>query len=53
MEHSRSLSRFEKGTVVISLDDGITVDFRLYEKILLKYDLPATFNIVSGSVGRE
>ena len=53
MEHSRSLSRFEKGTVVISIDDGNTDDFRLYEKILLKYDLPATFNIVSGTVGRE
>jgi hypothetical protein len=46
-------SRFKKGTIVISIDDGNADDFRLYENILLKYHLPATFNIVSGTIDGE
>ena len=46
-------SQFEKGTVVISIDDGNADDFRLYENILLKYHLPATFNIVSNTIDGE
>lgn len=53
MKHMCSLSRFEKGTVVISIDDGNADDFRLYENILSKYGLPATFNIISGKIGKE
>ena len=53
MEKTHGLSRFEKGTVVISIDDGNADDFRLYENILSRYSLPATFNVVSGAVGRE
>ena len=46
-------SRFEKGTVVISIDDGNADDFRLYENVLLKYNLPATFNIISNTIDEE
>lgn len=53
MTKTCSSSQFKKGTVVISIDDGNSDDFRLYENILLKYNLPATFNIVSGKIGDE
>lgn len=46
-------SRFKKGTIVISIDDGNADDFRLYENVLLKYNLPATFNIVSKMIDGE
>ena len=41
------MSKFEKGTVIISVDDGRKDAYRLYKEILLKYNLPATFNIVT------
>ena len=53
MEKADHPSQFKKGTVVISIDDGNAEDFRLYENILLKYRLPATFNIVSGTINGE
>ncbi len=53
MEKICCLSKFEKGIVVISIDDGNSDDFRLYENVLLKYRLPATFNIVSSAIGGE
>ncbi|MBQ9132288.1 MAG: polysaccharide deacetylase family protein [Clostridia bacterium] len=53
MEKAHGLSRFEKGTVVISIDDGNADDFRLYENVLLKYNLPATFNIISKAIDGE
>lgn len=53
MEKTYYLSQFKKGTIVISVDDGNCEDFRIYENILSKYALPATFNIISGNIGRE
>ena len=53
MENASCVSRFEKGTVVISIDDGNADDFRLYENILLKYNLSATFNIISNAIDGE
>lgn len=44
------MSKFQKGTVVFSFDDGRRDAFRLYDEVLKKYNLPATFNIVSGWV---
>lgn len=44
------MSVFEKGTIVISVDDGRRDAFRLYTEVLKKYNIPATFNIVSGWV---
>ena len=31
------MSKFEKGTVIISVDDGRKDAYRLYKEILLKY----------------
>ena len=53
MQNNTCLSAFEKGIVVISIDDGNSDDFRLYENILLKYNLPATFNVVTSRIGEE
>lgn len=53
MKKTNCVSQFERGTVVISIDDGNANDFRLYENILLKYNLPATFNIVTSIIGEE
>lgn len=53
MQNNNRLSAFDKGSVVISIDDGNADDFRLYETILLKYNLPATFNIVTSRIGEE
>ena len=53
MQNNTCLSAFEKGIVVISIDDGNSEDFRLYENILLKYNLPATFNVVTSRIGEE
>ena len=44
-------SKFEKGIIVISIDDGDADGFRVYENILKKYRLSATYNIVTGLVG--
>ena len=51
MKDIYSSSQFQKGTIVLSIDDGNSDDFRIYEKILSKHRLPATFNIVSGTIG--
>lgn len=47
------VSRFSKGTVVISIDDGNADDFRLYENILSKLNLSATFNVVTDLIDGE
>lgn len=44
-------SRFERGTIVISIDDGDADGFRVYENILKKYRLSATYNIVTSLIG--
>ena len=48
--NEKIISKYEKGTVVISIDDGNEDDFRLYNEILLKYKLSATFNIVTNNI---
>lgn len=40
-------SKFKKATVVISLDDGDADGFRLYETVFKKYQLSATYNVVT------
>lgn len=40
----------EKGIITISVDDGRKDAFRLWQEILTKYNIPATFNIVTGWV---
>ena len=47
------MSVFQKGIVVISVDDGRRDAFRLYNEVLKKYKIPATFNIVSGWVDQK
>lgn len=44
-------SRFERGTIVISIDDGDADGFRVYENILKKHRLSATYNIVTSLIG--
>lgn len=44
-------SKFKKGTIVISIDDGDADGFRLYENIIKKLQLSVTYNIVTGLVG--
>lgn len=46
-------SKFKKGTVVISIDDGDADGFRLYEDIFKKHKLSATYNVVTGLIGEE
>lgn len=46
-------SKFKRGAVVISIDDGNADNFRLYENILLKHKFGATFNIISSRIGEE
>lgn len=46
------MSKFKKGTVVLSIDDGNAEDFRLYTRIFSKLGLRATFNIESGAIGQ-
>lgn len=53
MEKACYSSHFKKGIISISIDDGNTEDFRLYEGVLLKYNLSATFNIISNSIDGE
>lgn len=44
-------SNFERGTIVISIDDGDADGFRVYENILKKHQLSATYNIVTSLIG--
>lgn len=50
MKKSCYSSQFKKGIISISIDDGNAEDFRLYESVLLKYNLSATFNIISNVI---
>ncbi len=47
------MSCFEKGTIVLSIDDGRKDAYRLYQDVLKKYKVPATFNIVTSWLGRS
>lgn len=47
------MSKISKAIISISVDDGRKDAFRLYTEILKRYNIPATFNIVSGWVGHE
>ncbi len=47
------MSRFEKGTVVISVDDGRKDAYPLFKEILQKYSIPATFNIVTAWIDAD
>ena len=53
MEKTYFLSQFKKGTVVITIDDGNADDIRVYEEILSKYNIPATFYIITGKIDGE
>ncbi len=53
MEKANISSKFNKGTVVISVDDGNRDDFRIYENVLSKLNIPATFNIITDSIGHK
>ena len=53
MEKTYYASKFQKGTVVITIDDGNADDIRVYEEILSKYNVPATFNIITGKIDGE
>lgn len=44
------MSKFKKGIVTISVDDGRKDAYRLAGEVLPKYNIPATFNIVTGYV---
>ena len=46
------MSAFEKGIVVISIDDGRYDSYRLY-RLLSQYKISATFNIVTSRIGTE
>ena len=46
------MDKFQKGTIVLSFDDGNAVDFRLYTHILSTRSISATFNIESGAIGQ-
>ena len=46
-------SQFERGTVVITIDDGNADDIRVYEEILSKHNIPATFYIITGKIDGE
>lgn len=51
MKEKHVLSKFEKGTVVLSIDDGNFEDFRVYQNILSKFALSATLNIITSVIG--
>ena len=53
MEKVNISSKFNKGTVVISVDDGSVEDFRICQDILFPLNVPATFNIITDSIGHE
>ena len=44
------MSKFKKGVITLSIDDGRKDAFRLLNDVLNKYSVPATFNIVSGYI---
>jgi len=44
-------SQFERGTIVISIDDGDADGFRVYENVLKKHRLSATYNLVTDLIG--
>lgn len=46
-------SNFERGTIVISIDDGDADGFRVYENIFKKHRLSATYNVVTDLIGDE
>lgn len=50
MKYDKPASSLQKGMIVLSIDDGNADDFRAYENILAKYEIPATFNIVTGTI---
>lgn len=50
MKYDTTASSLQKGMIVLSIDDGNADDFRAYENILAKYEIPATFNIVTGNI---
>ena len=45
--------KITKPTAVISIDDGNFEDYRVFSEVLKKYNIPATFNIVSGRLDNE
>ncbi len=47
------MSKFQKGTITISVDDGRKDAFRLAQEVLPKYNIPATFNITTAFVDKE
>lgn len=53
MEKAKNFSLFNKGTIVLSIDDGNRDDFRIYENVLSKLNIPATFNIITDSIGHK
>jgi len=50
---SGDIMEFNRPIAVISIDDGNFEDFRVYEEVLKEYNVPATFNIVSGRLDNE
>ncbi len=47
------MSKFQKGVITLSIDDGRKDAFRLTNEVLNKYNIPATFNIISGYIDIE
>ncbi len=41
------MSKFNKSTVILSIDDGRKDAYRFFKEMLVKYNIPATFNIVT------
>lgn len=44
------MSKFKKGVITLSIDDGRKDAFPLLQEVLNKYNIPATFNIISGHI---
>lgn len=44
------MSKFRKGIITLSVDDGRKDAYRLVDEVLNRYKIPATFNIVSGYI---
>lgn len=47
------MSKFEKGIITISVDDGRKDAYRLAKEVLPKYNIPATFNITTAFVDKN
>lgn len=47
------MSKFEKGVITISVDDGRKDAYRLAQEVLPKYNIPATFNITTAFVDKN